>query len=87
MDVKCPKLKVSGGTVNGDRHVDGTYIITALKAKKSPSTPVYEKQGADKYIFHYPDPGGWRIGPHRGLVSDENSTNVGEYYFKSKYTK
>ena len=80
MDVKCPKLKVSGSPL-----VDGTYIITALKARGSPSRPVYKRLGSDKYIFHYPSPEGWRIGPHKGLVSDKNSRRVAEFYFKSKY--
>ena len=85
MDVKCPKLKVSGGPVSGEWLVDGTYIITALKAGGSPSRPVYKRQGSDKYIFHYPGSEGWRIGSHAGVVSDENSFRVAAFYFKSKY--
>ena len=75
MDVKCPKLKVSGGPVSGEWLVDGTYIITALKAGGSPSRPVYKRQGSDKYIFHYPSSEGWRIGSYTGT----------SWYFKSKY--
>ena len=81
VDVKCPKLKVSG-----EYHVNGTYIITALRSKGSPSRPVYKKQGSDRYIYHYPGTVGWRIGPHAGVVSDESSTIVAEFYYKSRYS-
>ena len=77
--VECPKLKVSGSSDYVG--CDGTYVITAEKASKSPSKPVYKKQDFDRYIFHYPNSKGWRIGAQFNLSPGEGE---GNYWFKGK---
>ena len=76
--VECPKLKVSGSDYKG---CNGIYVITAEKASRSPSKPVYKKQDFDRYIYHYPSSYGWRIGYHETLSPGEVE---GKYWFKGK---
>ena len=77
-DVKCSKIKVSGSDYKG---CNGTYFVTAEKASRSPTMPVFKKQGYDCFIFHYPDSDGWLIGRRVALSPGENE---GKYYFKGK---
>ena len=74
-DVECPRIKVSGSDFLG---CDGTYFITAINASRS-SKPVYKKQGYDRYIFHYPNSSGWKIGAREYLSPGDNE---GSYFFK-----
>jgi len=74
--VECPKLKVSGSDYED---CDGIYVITAEKASRSPTMPVYKKQGYDRFIFHYPSSIGWRIGARVNLSPGEEE---GRYFFK-----
>ena len=56
-------------------------MITAEKASRSPSKPVYKQQNFDHYIFHYPSIKGWRIGSIENLSPGEVE---GYYKFKGK---
>ena len=76
--VECPKLKVTGSDYKG---CNGTYVITAEKASRSLSKPVYKKQDFDLYIYHFPSSNGWRIGAHESLSPGESE---GKYWFKGK---
>ena len=76
--VECPKLRVTGSDYEG---CSGTYVITAEKASRSPSKPVYKKQGFNRYIYHYPSSEGWRISHYKTLSPGEKE---GRYYFKGK---
>ena len=76
-DVECPRIKVSGSDFLG---CDGTYFITSINASRS-SKPVYKKQGYDRYIFHYPNSSGWKIGAREYLSPGDNE---GNYFFKGK---
>ena len=84
--MECPKLKVSGSDYK-DWDLDGTYYITAEKARRSLSKPVYKMQGYDKFIYHYPGSGGgWFIGCRENLIpyEEEGSTYRTHYWFKGK---
>ena len=75
--VECPKLKVSGSDYDG---CSGIFFITKEKASRSPSRPVYKKQGYDRFIFHNPGRS-WFIGAHVDLFPGENG---GSFFFKGK---
>ena len=75
--MKCSKIKVSGSDYKG---CNGTYFVTAEKAHSS-SKPVYKKIGYDRYIYHWPDILGWRIGGYEYLSPGERE---GYYIFNGK---
>ena len=77
-DVKCHKIKVTGSDFLG---CNGTYFVTDKKTRRSPTMPVYKKQGYDRFIFHYPNSKGWRIGSQENLSPGEKE---GDYWFKGK---
>jgi len=74
--VECPKLKVSGSDY---KRCNGIYVITAEKASRSPTMPVYKKQNFDRYIFHYPSSTGWLISYYETLSPGERE---GNFFYK-----
>ena len=74
---ECTKLKVSGSDYDG---CSGIFFITKEKASRSPSRPVYKKQGYDRFIFYYPGRS-WFIGARVDLFPGKNG---GSFFFKGK---
>ena len=75
-DLLCTNLTVSG---DYQTEFSGSYIISDEKASYSPNKPVYKLEGQNKYIYYYPNSGGWRIA-EEGLVGE----NEGSHYYISK---